>query len=57
MLLKGVMLTPEGSVVYDEGPGEGDEAGGDRQHEDGQLQVGVHALVYQLGVVDSGQPQ
>ena len=40
-------------MINDEGPSEGDEAGGDGEDEDRQLEVGVHSLVHYLSLVDS----
>jgi hypothetical protein len=39
-------------MVDNKGPGERDEAGGDREHEDEELEVGIHPLVHQLRLVD-----
>ena len=40
-------------MINDEGPSEGDEAGGDGEDEDRQLEVGDHSLVHYLSLVDS----
>ena len=40
-------------MIDDQRPGQGDEAGGDREDEDDELEVGVHPLVHQLGAVDA----
>ena len=39
-------------MVDDERPGKGDEAGGQGEDEDEELEVGVHTLVHQLRLVD-----
>ena len=40
-------------MIDDQRPGQGDEAGGDGEDEDDELEVGVHPLVHQLGAVDA----